>query len=268
MGVMQNFGSAIFGSFLAPVVLVALATAFGWRASFYIAGVPGLVMAYFIWRYLQEPVQQRLPQSAADTEKMRPLQMFRYRNMRLCMLISVVMVAWMVLGWVFLPQYYIKVRGMSPSEMSWQVGILGLSAAAFSFIVPGLSDRFGRKPIVVLFCLIGVLVPIVALQFHGSGYLLAALVFMSWSASATFPLFMGTIPSESIPPRMLATGLGLVMGLGEILGGVAAPTLAGMAADQHGLAAPLVIQAACAVAGAVLALFLKETAPRVLARAP
>jgi MFS family permease len=266
MGVMQNFGSALFGSFLAPVVLIALANAFGWRASFFLAGLPGLVMAFFIWRYIDEPAAARGAPVASAAERMHPLQMLRYRNMLLCMMISVVMVAWMVLGWVFLPQYYTAVRGMSPSEMSWQVGILGLSAAAFSFIVPALSDRFGRKPIVVLFCLTGVLVPLVALCFHGSPYVLAALVFAGWSASATFPLFMGTIPSETIPHRLLATSLGLVMGLGEILGGVAAPTLAGMAADEHGLAAPLVLQGACAAAGAVFALFLKETAPRVISQ--
>jgi hypothetical protein len=75
---------------------------------------------------------------------------------------------------------------------------------------------------------------------------------------------MGTIPSETIPHRLLATSLGLVMGVGEILGGVAAPTLAGMAADEHGLAAPLILQGACAAAGAIFALFLKETAPRVI----
>jgi hypothetical protein len=52
------------------------------------------------------------------------------------------------------------------------------------------------------------------------------------------------------------------MGIGEILGGVAGPTLAGMAADRHGLAAPIIIMIGCALVGTVLALFLKETAPR------
>jgi MFS family permease len=273
MGVMQNFGSALFGSFVAPVALIALANHFGWRSAFYIAGLPGLLMAYFIWRYIQEPVKagagsSSLTVTAAAEHRMHPLEMFRYGNMRLCILISIVMVAWMMLGLVFLPQYYIKVRGMSPSEMSWQLGVLGLSAASFGLFVPGLSDRFGRKAIVILFCLVGFFVPVAALYFQGPSYLLAALVFLGWSGSATFPLFMGTIPSETIPQRMVATGLGLVMGLGEILGGVATPTLGGMAADQYGLSAPLIMMGACALVGMVLALFLEETAPRILAAAP
>ena len=63
---------------------------------------------------------------------------------------------------------------------------------------------------------------------------------------------------------MVATGLGIVMGIGEVLAGVVGPTVAGMAADRYGLAAPILIQAGCAVCGAALALFLKETAPRVV----
>jgi MFS family permease len=266
MGVMQNFGSNLIGSFLAPLILVPLAISYSWRMAFYIAGIPGLIMAWFVWRYVHEPKHASSHAPArggrgAD-DRMHPLEMLRYRNMRLCTLMSIVMVAWMVLGWVFLPQYYTKARLMDPSEMKWQVSVLGISAAAFSFVVPGLSDRFGRRPVVVLFNLIGVLVPLAAVYYHGSSYILAALVFVGWSASGTFPIFMGTIPSETIPPRMVATGLGLVMGIGEILGGVFSPTLAGMAADRHGAAAPLVIQGACALVGTVLALFLKETAPR------
>ena len=73
------------------------------------------------------------------------------------------------------------------------------------------------------FNLLGLLVPLAALYFHGSLYLLGALIFLGWSASGTFPLFMGTIPSETIPARYVATSLGLTVGIGEILGGVSGP---------------------------------------------
>jgi len=143
--------------------------------------------------------------------------------------------------------------------------VLGLSAAFFSFVVPRLSDRFGRRPVVVGFNLLGVLVPLAALYADGSLYLLGTLIFLGWSASGTFPLFMGTIPSETIPARYVATSLGLVVGIGEIVGGVGGPYIAGTAADRYGLTAPILMQAALAVAGALLALALKETAPSRLA---
>jgi fucose permease len=113
---------------------------------------------------------------------------------------------------------------------------------------------------------VGLLVPLAALYYEGSAYALAALVFVGWSASGTFPLFMGTIPSETIPARYVATALGLVMGIGEVLGGVSGPAIAGWAADRYGLRVPILMQAGCAVIGTFLALFLTETAPVPLAR--
>jgi ACS family hexuronate transporter-like MFS transporter len=57
------------------------------------------------------------------------------------------------------------------------------------------------------------------------------------------------------------------VGLGEILGGVGAPAIAGRAADHYGLRAPVMMMAVCAVVGTVLAMFLRETAPIRLPRA-
>ena len=262
MGVMQNFGSNILGSFLAPLLLVPIAQHWSWRTSFFLAGIPGLVMALLIARYVREPQSRPQPTAAGRPgADISHLAMLRYRNMILCVLMSIVMVAWMVLGWAFLPLFYVKVRQVSGIEMGVLMSLLGLSAAFFSFIVPRLSDRYGRRPVVVGFNLLGLLVPLAALYCGSSLYLLGALIFLGWSASGTFPLFMGTIPSETIPARYVATSLGLTVGIGEILGGVSAPAVAGWAADRYSLAAPMFIQAGCAVAGALLALALKETAP-------
>ena len=266
MGVMQNFGSNLLGSFVAPLVLVSIAERWGWRSAFFLAGVPGLLMALLIARYVREPEKKpRDMIESDDRSAMSYLAMLGYRNMILCVVMSVFMVAWMVLGWAFLPLFYIKVRQLSPGEMKVLMSLLGLSAAFFSFIVPRLSDRLGRRPVVVAFNLLGLLVPLAALYWNGSLYVLGALIFIGWAASGTFPLFMGTIPSETIPARYVATSLGLTVGIGEVLGGVSGPALAGTAADHYGLSAPLVIQAGCAIAGAILALGLKETAPRRLA---
>jgi fucose permease len=167
----------------------------------------------------------------------------------------------MILAWVFLPQYYANVRHIPAAEASYLMGVLGVSAATFSFIVPGLSDKLGRKPVMVVFSLIGVLVPLAVLYYPGSLVTLGALIFLGWSASGVMPLLMGTVPSETIPVKYIATTLGIVMGLGELIGGAVTPTLAGMAADAYGLGATLLIEAGLALTTGVLALFLVETAP-------
>ena len=272
MGVMQNCGSNLLGSFVAPLVLVMIATALSWRWAFFLAGIPGLIMALLIARYVRQPTASAVPAHAPEADgapaagKMTYRDMLGHRNMWLCMLMSIFMVAWMVLGWVFLPVYYTKVRQLTNGQMGGMMSVLGLSAAAFSFVVPALSDRYGRRPIIVLFNLIGLGVPLAAMYFQGPLWMLATLIFLAWSGSGTFPLFMGTVPSETIPMRYVATSLGMVVGLGEILGGVGSPAFAGWAADKYGLQAPMIIMALCAVVGTLLALFLRETAPVRLQR--
>lgn len=267
MGFVQNFGSNLIGSTVAPLVLVTLAALYGWRVAFYIAALPGLILAVLIWRYVREPPPAAPISPAAqpvDAPRMRLLEVIRERNMWLCVLISIFMVPWMILAWVFLPLFYVNIRHVALSDMSLLMGVLGISAALFGFIVPGISDKIGRKPVMIGFSLIGVLMPLAVLYYTGPLTVLAVLIFFGWSASGVFPLFMGTIPSETIPARYIATSLGLVMGLGELIGGVLTPIGAGWAADQYGLQAPIYIEAVCALIATVLALFLRETAPAKL----
>jgi MFS family permease len=264
MGVLQNFGSNFLGSFVAPLVLVPIAAHWSWRGAFLLAGLPGLVMAVLIARTVREPQRTRPTDVADKTDVMGSFRLLRFRNMMLCVLMSIFMVAWMVLGWAFLPLFYVKARQISPGGMSVLMSLLGLSAAFFSFVVPRLSDRLGRRPVVTGFNLVGIVVPLAALYCDSSLFLLGLLIFLGWSASGTFPLFMGTIPSETIPARYVATSVGLTVGIGEVFGGVSGPAIAGWAADRYGLTAPMVIEAGCAVIGALLALGLRETAPAVM----
>ena len=265
MGIMQNFGSNFIGSFIAPLLVVAIATQWNWRIAFFVCAVPGLIVAALMTRYVREPQTPTLP--AGESATMGVFAMLKVRNIWLCVLTCCAMVAWMVLGWAFLPLFYTGVRNMAPGQMSQLMSVLGISAAAFAFVVPRLSDRYGRRPVIVLFCLLGALVPLAALYYQGSTLVLGALIFVGWSASGTMPLLMATIPAETLPLRYLASATGLVVGLGEIIGGVSAPTLAGRAADLYGLQAPMYIQAGCAVLAALVALGLKETAPARVGRA-
>jgi predicted MFS family arabinose efflux permease len=260
MGFVQNFGSNLFGSFVAPLVIVALANAFGWRTSFFLAAVPGLLSAFLLWTLIREPkIEHR--QTGGDQARMPILEMLRHRNIWLCMVICVFMVAWMVLGWTFLPLVYVHERRLSTQVMSYLMSVLGMSAAIGAFILPGLSDRVGRKPIMIFGALTGVLVPMAALYWGGSIWILGALLFIGWLANGICPLLMATIPSETIPARYVATTAGLVQGLGEIIGASGGAWAAGRAADRFGLPVTMWIMGACAVIATVLGLLLKETAP-------
>jgi MFS family permease len=266
-GVMQNLGSNLIGSSIAPVVLVTIAEAYHWRTAFYIAAIPGLICAFLVWKFVREPkVHAIAPATVAaaapvSEDKMTVWQMFRFRNIVLCGAMCCFMVAWMVLGWVFLPLVYNNYLHIPPDQAKWLMSLLGISAAVFAFVVPGLSDKLGRKPVVVVFSLIGVLYPLAVLHYTGSAVLLGAIIFIGWSASGVFPIFMATIPSETVPVKYVATSLGLIVGIGEVVGGTFGPVLAGNLADRYGLQAPLYMAIVCAAVSGVIALGLKETAP-------
>lgn len=264
-GIAQNFGSNLLGSFVAPVLLVAFAQAYGWREAFYLAGVPGLISAALVWWLLREPLPAR-PTPAEEAEAGSVLSVLRERNVWLCCVLAVLLVSYLVVCWAFMPLYLTQVRGVSPDQMGWLMGTLGISATIGSFVVAGLSDRIGRRPVMIFTPFLGVLLPLGAMFFDGSVWLLAVVFFFGWSLNGIFPLFMATVPSESVAPHRVATALGLCMGMGEVIGGVLAPSLAGAAADAWGLAMPLWIMLGLTIAAGLLAFLLRETAPRVLAR--
>lgn len=260
-GVMQNFGSNLLGSFAAPVLLVAFASAFGWRHAFFLAGLPGLVSAFLVWRLVREP-PAKAEGVNAPSDRLAISAAFAQRNILLCALIAILLVSYLVICWAFMPLFLTQVRGFAPNAMGWLMGALGLSATVGSFVVPGISDRIGRKPVMVVVPLMGVILPLGALYFNGSAFALAAIFFVGWALNGVFPLFMATIPSETVDPRHTATVLGLVMGTGEVLGGVLSPALAGLAADKAGLQAPLWIMLGLCILAGLLALGLEESAPR------
>src|SRR5690606_8704615 len=128
------------------------------------------------------------------------------------------------------------------------------------------SDVIGRRPVMILMPFVSLLLPLGAMYYHGPYMGMVAVFFVGWDLNGIFPLFMATVPSESVPPAMAATVFGICMGTCEIIGGAGGPAIAGVFADEYGLQAPLWIMTGLTFVGGVFALGLKETAPRVLAR--
>jgi len=264
MGVAQNFGSNVLGSAVAPLVLVPIALAYGWRDAFLIAAVPGLISAAIIWFFVKEPPRDVFHASDAPRATMR--EAFADRNVQLCALISVLLVAYLVCTWAFMPLYLTADRGYSQDETKWLMAALGISAGIGSFAVSALSDRIGRKPAIVGFAFLGIILPLGAMFVTGNAWLLALIFFVGWALNGVFPLFMATVPSESVDPRLTASLTGIVMGIGEVVGGVFGPSIAGLLSDAYGRSAVMWLLLGLCTAAGVVGMGLRETAPRVLAR--
>jgi MFS family permease len=257
MGFMQSFGSNLLGTMLAPVILVALATSFGWRNAFFIAGVPGLILALLAFLAIKEtPVAPKEKKQKANIT-----DLIKYRNVWVAILLSCCMMTWMFAQITFMPKFLIEIKQFSHDDMGKTMAAFGLGAIIWGAVVPALSDKLGRKPMVIFFFLMSMLMPLSVVYAGNVFSTVALLVLIGATTMGCFPIVLATIPSETVPRQYLAQTLGMIMGIGEIIGGFAAPAIAGWSADRFGLQAPFLIAASAALTAGCIAFLLIETAP-------
>jgi len=267
-GIAGGLGVSLLGMFLGPLVLVRMAVQFGWRSGFFVVVLPGLLCALLLAILVREPEASGsaliTPASARCGAEHRLREIFRHANMWICIAICCFYVSYVSLGVTFLPLFYIEVRHISPTAMGWLMAALGLSAAFYSILLPVLSDRLGRRAVMMLASGISLLCPLGALYVTGSVQLMLLVPLATWSLSGTGGFFMGTIPAETVPARFLSTAIGLIVALGVLLGGMLGPPLAGWAADHWGLRTALWLEAGCGLTILALSFSLRETAPQLL----
>ena len=260
-GLIINGLLSLFATVLGPVVLIGLAQTFNWRVAFWIGAVPGLIMAVLIARYVREVRPAAAPATTHRPSQAREPGFFRilaHRNIVLCTLIACFTLATLMISSTFGSLYLIDVRHIAPTQASLLLGAQGL-ANMVSFVVAALSDRIGRKPAVVGFSLLGLLTPFAMLYFHGSLWELGALLVIGGLSQGVTAVLFVVIPAETVPMRQLGTVSGFIPGMGELIGSVCGPAVAGWAADLTSLAAPFLIMAGCSLAAGLLAMGLKES---------
>ncbi|MFK4752327.1 MFS transporter [Oceanobacter antarcticus] len=260
MGLVNASAPGLIGAIIAPPILIWLATDYGWRTAFYATLVPGLIIAALIMLFVRN---KHVHESMAATHHLGGKgdikALLKNRNILLCVLISCFYISWFITLISFTPTFLMQARGFAPDAMGGIMGSLGFAWMIWGFVISALSDRFGRKPMMILFTLIATACPMVLLYADADSML--PLVFLTYTGLGCFTLFMATIPAETVPASQVATALGLIMGVGELFGGFITPTVAGFMADAYGLDIVMWIASAGSLIAMVLALFLKETAP-------
>lgn len=271
MGMVQSVGAQLVGSSFSPLLLVWLATEFSWRDAFFLAGLPGLAVAVLILAFVREPVEggdrNMLRGDAMPGRVLRQVtHLAGIRNIRVCALASCCLNAWYFGTLTFMPLYLVRLLHFTPREMSLVMASSGVGAVISAALVPLLSDRFGRRPIMTLFALIGSVGPLGVLT-PGAGLApIMAVAFIGAWAQGVLPLCIGTVPMESTSNRS-ATASGLMMAVGMMSGGLAGPALCGRLADLFDLTVPMWICGGAALVAAAACSGLAETAPAVLRRA-
>ena len=256
MGILQSFGSTLFGFLIAPILLVALATQYGWRSTFFVAGLPGLLMAFLCWKFIRPSTAE----SHVDTvhESLSFSELLQFKNMRVAIIMGCLFMTWLNSCMTFMPKYFTEIQGFTEGEMGKTMGLMGVASLIAGVLVTALSDRFGRTPIVKIFVTIGIAFPLAIVFLKGSG-LQIPVMFVSYFMFGAFPIVLGTIPAETVPMHSTGKAIGLLTGIAEVFGGVIMPFVCGILADKFGLDAPFYVATIAAVLTLIASFSLIET---------
>jgi MFS family permease len=115
MGILQSFGSTLFGFLIAPLLLVGLATQYGWRSTFFLAGIPGLIMAFLCWRFIKPSTAENVPTTTSETvdESLSFNQLFDYKNIRVAVVMACLFMTWLNSCMTFMPKYFTEIQGFT-----------------------------------------------------------------------------------------------------------------------------------------------------------
>lgn len=155
----------------------------------------------------------------------------------------------------YIPLYYINHLNGSPLYASYLLTIFMLGGVLGTFLGASLSDRLGRKTIILLSMLISF--PLIALIPFTSG--LVTLLLVSAVGFALISSFATTVVlAQEMMPHRIGMAAGLTIGFSIGLGGLGA-TLLGAFADHYGLANVFTVLAVLPLLGTFFALRLPGT---------
>lgn len=260
----QQMSSSLLGLAIAPILVTQLMHFIDWRYIFLLAAPPGLLIAWLMSRTIREPAKDAHGGEEVDAAKLGDL--FKYRNV---VLASIGMLVWLnaiIVLTAFLPSYLMDHLELPVATMGFIMSAAGFGAVLGSGIIPGLSDRFGRKPCMI-FSVMAAAAAFYAMSQVGAD---ATLLFLTLMIGAGFisgliSMTVGPIAIESVPVRLRGTSSGVVIAVGEIFGGGISPVIAGFMAHHYGIASIFQLAIGGLAVGLIACLFLRESAPSKLA---
>ena len=222
---------------------------FGWRMSFTVSAVPGIIIALLIAFVMKEPERGASQKDKAKTDKTTVMSLVR-NPAYLCAIGGYAMVTFTTGGLSYwMPAFLMRVDGRSQEQAGFLMGAITVVAGLLGTVVGGtIAQRWSRTNAGALFLVPAwsaalAFIPSVVLFFgpallHTHAFTLPAL------AAALFLVFLGSGPVNaatvnSVPPGVRATALAGQILLIHLLGDAPAPTLIGAVSDRTNLSTGL-----------------------------
>lgn len=258
-GMGGNVGDAI-----APVVVGTALAVFSWREVVVMNVAPGLVVAALMFAFLGS-MRLGLKKHPAEGQSLREYvqglrQLFANRSLILLSTGSSFRTMTQTALLTFLPVYLANAMGYSPAVVG--ACLFALQAAGFAAapVAGHLSDRMGRKTILMSSMLSSAVVLALMAVLGGSPAFIALIAVLGFFLYATRPVIQAWL-LDSTPKNMGGSCIGVLFGA-QAIGASLGPLFGGLVADRYGLLATFYFLACTIVVANLLVLWI----PKVDAR--
>lgn len=234
----------------------------GWRIPFFASALLVIVGLYVRFKLAETPAFAKvLAQHHTHRTPIRTLLKAHLRPVLLGALAMTVCYNLFYTATVFCLSYGTKTLHIPRPDFLQMLCIAVIFMAVVTPISAGLSDKFGRKPVLLTGCFLAILAGFSLSPLMAGGSMLQITLFLSialFLMGATFAP-MGAFLPEQFPVAVRYTGAGLAYNLGGILGASTAPFVSQLLVDNGGLVWVGYYVSAMALVSFVAVTLMKET---------
>lgn len=254
-GMGGNVGDAI-----APLVIGAALAVFSWRQVVVLNVAPGLIVALLMFAFLGT-IQLGAKKAHGEGQSFRQYMdgltvLLRNRALVLLSTGSAFRTMTQSALLTFLPVYLARDMGYSPLVVG--ACLFAVQAAGFAAapVAGHLSDRMGRKQILVASMLSSAVVLVFMALAGGSPVFVALIAILGFFLYATRPVIQAWL-LDVTPKNMGGSSIGVLFGA-QAVGGALGPYFGGMIADRYGLLATFYFLAFTIVIANVLVIWVPK----------
>jgi len=252
--------SNFLGAGIAPMLVAPILVAIGWRHTFWVVALGGVVLGLLMWHFLPRPLPREtteLDGASADRaprtgpgQVLRSGAVWRYAALFACFN----MLNYGMMTWV--PSYLYEARGLSlvAAGLSAAVPLLitAVSAVVGGWLMSRWFDDRARVLVVPVLAVSAVLLVLMLQAESATAFTVYQSLAMAFSGLATMGIL--GMPIRALPRDLIGSGMGLVNTGGQ-LAGVLAPLVMGWLAQEFDFGAAFGFLVGTTVAAALLALF-------------
>jgi predicted MFS family arabinose efflux permease len=192
---------SLCGLAVAPIVATQLLEITSWRNVFMIVGVPGLIVAVFMWFIIREPAQTAVAATAAAGPRPSFWSMFKHRNVPLSMVALLCAMTGVFVLSAMMPNYLVDYLKLPNTHMGFVASAIGAGGFLGQLGVLTASDFIGRRTAVLISF---VLAAIFLYFFIQTGAESPAMLFVTLFGASLFnfgalAILAGPIPQKPLP---------------------------------------------------------------------